>query len=177
MKNTMERKGKLENLGRSFDLKFWQKRPPQARFDATRSLVNARIAPREKVFANSDFTESVENFQRQQVKYLITGDYTIVQHAEPRYTKDLDMWVNTDRQNTEAVYQSLQAFGAPLASMLVDDFAEEGYFYQLGAPPIRVNILMGMPDPDFGDAWLRRMRVNNKTQEVLRHEQRNRWRQ
>jgi hypothetical protein len=35
----VERKGKLEELDRSFDLAFWQSQPPQARFEAAWELV------------------------------------------------------------------------------------------------------------------------------------------
>ena len=38
-KNFIERKGKLRDLDRSFDLKFWQAQPAKARFEATWELV------------------------------------------------------------------------------------------------------------------------------------------
>jgi hypothetical protein len=62
-----------------------------------------------------------------------------------RYTKDLDMWISTDTANAEAVYKSLPEFGAPLAGLTTIDFAEEGCFFQMGIPPIRVDIIMGIP--------------------------------
>lgn len=40
--------------------------------------------------------------------------------------------------------------------MTEDDFAEEGYFYQMGIPPVRVDILMGVPGLNFAEAWSRR---------------------
>ena len=48
------------------------------------------------------------------------------------------------RVNAAAVYKSLREFGAPLAGLTEADFAEEGYFYQMGIPPVRVDILMGI---------------------------------
>jgi len=35
----MERRGKLQDMDRSFDLKFWQAQPPQARFDAVWEMI------------------------------------------------------------------------------------------------------------------------------------------
>jgi hypothetical protein len=35
----IERRGRIEDLDRSFDLEFWQAQPAQARFDATWELV------------------------------------------------------------------------------------------------------------------------------------------
>jgi hypothetical protein len=37
--NFMERRGKLQDIDRSFDLKFWQAQPPKARFDAVWEMI------------------------------------------------------------------------------------------------------------------------------------------
>jgi hypothetical protein len=112
------------------------------------------------MFVNSDFTDLLRLFNDNHVKYLVIGGYAVIQHAEPRYTKDLDLWVSTDQRNAVAVYQSLQEFGAPLAGLTEADFAEEGYFYQMGVPPMRVDILMGIPGVTFEEAWRNRMEVD-----------------
>ncbi len=44
--------------------------------------------------------------------------------------------------------------------MTEQDFAEEGYFYQMGVPPVRVDILMGIPGVEFEKAWENRVEVN-----------------
>jgi len=111
------------------------------------------------MFVNSDFTELLNLFNRNSVKYLIVGGYAVIQYAEPRYTKNLDIWINADTANAAAVYKSLREFGAPLSGLTKADFAEEGYFYQMGVPPIRVDILMGIPGIDFVQAWQNRVEV------------------
>jgi hypothetical protein len=83
-----------------------------------------------------------------------------VQYAEPRFTKDLDLWISTDAANAGAVYQALLEFGAPLEGMTEKDFAEEGYFFQIGVPPVRIDILMGIPGMGFDEAWERRNEVD-----------------
>jgi hypothetical protein len=40
------------------------------------------------------------------------------------------------------------------------DFAEEGYFFQMGVPPVRVDILMGIPGAQFEECWNRRAEVD-----------------
>jgi len=112
------------------------------------------------MFVNSDFTELLNLFNSNNVKYLIIGGYAVVQYAEPRYTKDLDIWVSADTTNAAAVYKSLREFGAPLTGLTEADFAEEGYFYQMGVPPIRVDILMGIPGIAFMQAWEKRVEVD-----------------
>ena len=83
----------------------------------------------------------------------------MIQYAEPRYTKDLDLWISTDPENASVVYLSLKRFGAPLNGLTEKDFAEDGFFYQMGVPPVRVDILMGIPGIQFREAWERRETV------------------
>ncbi len=112
------------------------------------------------MFVNSDFTDLLNLFNASNVKYLVIGGYALIQYAEPRYTKDLDLWVSTDPANAAVVFQALRDFGAPLEGMTKDDFAEDGYFYQMGIPPVRVDILMGIPGIKFKDAWENRIEVH-----------------
>ncbi|MFZ4656464.1 MAG: DUF6036 family nucleotidyltransferase [Caldilineaceae bacterium] len=112
------------------------------------------------MFVNSDFTDLLKIFNDNHVRYLVIGGYAVVQYAEPRYTKDLDLWISTDHTNAAAIYKALQEFGAPLANLTVDDFSEEGYFYQMGVPPVRVDILMGIPGGNFEESWQKRIEVD-----------------
>ena len=104
------------------------------------------------MFVNSDFSDLLQLFNDNKVKYLVIGGYAFIHYAEPRYTKDLDLWISTDTRNASAVFRSLKDFGAPLIDMTEDDFAEVGYFYQMGVPPIRVDILMGISGVEFENA-------------------------
>lgn len=112
------------------------------------------------MFVNSDFSDLLRLFRDKSVRYLIIGGYAFIQYAEPRYTKDLDLWISTDSANAEAVYTTLLEFGAPLEGLTKDDFAEDGFFYQMGVPPVRVDILMGIPGLGFEEAWSRRVEVD-----------------
>jgi hypothetical protein len=91
---------------------------------------------------------------------MVIGGYAVVQCAEPRFTKDLDLVISTDAVNAEAVYRALLEFGAPLAGLTPNDFSEDGFFFQMGIPPIRVDILMGIPGVQFEECWGRRRKVD-----------------
>ncbi len=112
------------------------------------------------MFVNSDFSDLLNLFNANHVKYLVIGGYAVVQYAEPRYTKDLDIWIGVDKENAAAVYKSLKEFGAPLAELTEADFSEEGYFYQMGRPPMRIDILMGIPGIEFEQAWQNKFEVD-----------------
>jgi hypothetical protein len=70
------------------------------------------------------------------------------------------LWISTDTTNASAVYVALKTFGAPLSGLTEDDFTEEGYFYQMGMPPVRIVILMGIPELEFESAWNNRVEVD-----------------
>jgi hypothetical protein len=74
-------------------------------------------------------------------------------YTEPRYTKDLDLWIETSPENAQKVFGALAVVGAPLTSLSPDDFAHEDFFYQIGVPPVRVDILMSVTGLTFSDAW------------------------
>lgn len=111
------------------------------------------------MFVNSDFSELLKIFNDNNVQYMVIGGYALIQYAEPRYTKDLDLWIGTGPENAAAVYHSLKLFGAPLNGLTQNDFAEDGFFYQMGVPPVRVDLLMGIPGLAFSEAWERRETV------------------
>lgn len=112
------------------------------------------------MFVNSDFTDLLKLFNVNRVRYLVVGGYALIQYAEPRFTKDLDLLISTDAANAKAVYKALHLFGAPLADLTESDFAQEGYYYQMGVPPVRVDILMGIPGVVFEEAWPRRVDID-----------------
>ena len=115
---------------------------------------------RATMFVNSDFSDLLNLFNVHNVRYMVIGGYAVVQYVEPRYTKDLDLWIGVDKENAAAVYKALKDFGAPLVGLTEADFSEEGYFYQMGRPPMRVDILMGIPGMEFEAAWQRREEVD-----------------
>lgn len=109
---------------------------------------------------NSDFKELLKIFAEKEVKYLIIGGYAVAKHAEPRYTKDLDIWINNSEENARRVFIALKEFGAPLANMTVEDFTIPTLVFQVGIEPSRIDILMGLNELSFDKCWERRAVAN-----------------
>ena len=61
----MERRGKIEDLDRSFDLEFWQQQTPTARFNATWELILHAWCVKGNDVRQLRLQRSVETFQRQ----------------------------------------------------------------------------------------------------------------
>lgn len=108
---------------------------------------------------SSDFSELLKTFDGYGVRHLIVGGHAMMYYTEPRYTKDLDIWIDAEPGNAVKVFRALAEFGAPLTGMTADDFAQDGIFYQLGRPPLRVDILTSIDGVRFADAWTRREQV------------------
>ncbi|MGB2865095.1 MAG: DUF6036 family nucleotidyltransferase [Sedimentisphaerales bacterium] len=97
--------------------------------------------------------------EKYKVRYLVVGGYAVMKYTEPRFTKDLDIWISTDKKNSKAVYTALKEFGAPLKDLAPADFTQEGYFYQMGNPPFRLDVMMSIPGMTFENAWKNREKV------------------
>lgn len=111
------------------------------------------------MLTSQDFRELLKIFEKHKVRYLIVGGYAVMKYSEPRFTKDLDIFIAPDQDNAEAVYSALKEFGAPLENLISDDFTHKGYFYQMGRAPLRIDIMMSVPGIEFDDAWKNRETV------------------
>jgi len=106
---------------------------------------------------NSDFKDLLRIFNEHKVRYFVVGGYAVIKYTEPRYTKDLDVWVDASMKNARAVFAALREFGAPLTNITTADFGKEGSIYQIGRPPARVGVLTSIEGVRFADAWPNRM--------------------
>jgi len=82
----------------------------------------------------------------------VVGAHAVIYYAEPRYTKDLDIWINPKKENALKVIKALEAFGAPLTNVTVEDFTDVDKIFQIGIAPNRIDILMGIAGVNFADA-------------------------
>ena len=112
--------------------------------------------------ANSDYKDILQIFARNHVEYLIVGGYAFGKYAEPRYTKDMDLWVNPTKKNARLVWGSLVEFGAPLRASGVTEntFCDPESIYQIGVAPVRIDIIMSLEGVTFEKAWSRRVESN-----------------
>lgn len=104
---------------------------------------------------NPDYKELLQRLNDSEVRYLIVGGYAVMKYAEPRFTKDLDIWVENSPQNSRRVFLALKEFGAPLEhdSITPETFTRPDLTYQLGIAPVRVDILTQITGVEFNSAW------------------------
>lgn len=109
------------------------------------------------MMVNSDFSDLLSAFNAAGVDYLVVGAHALAAHGIVRATKDLDVWVGPSPANAERVIEALRAFGAPLRGISAEDFATSGTVYQMGIPPIRIDVLTEIDGVSFDSAWPRRV--------------------
>jgi hypothetical protein len=111
-----------------------------------------------------DFRELLWFLARHRARYLIIGGHAVMLYTEPRYTKDLDIWVDPGVANAQRVYRALGEYGAPLEGLTPEDFTHDGF--QIGVEPVRVDILTTLSGLRFDSAWKRRNTVTVEKRRV-----------
>lgn len=109
---------------------------------------------------NPDFKELLAEFNAQDVEYLVVGAHALAAHGHVRATKDLDVWVRSTPDNAAKVFQALASFGAPLQELSVKDLTQPGLVFQIGVPPVRIDIITEIAGVKFEDAWQDRLEVS-----------------
>lgn len=107
---------------------------------------------------DQDLKELLLALNAHAVEYLVVGGYAVGAHSEPRATKDLDIFIRADKENSVAVYRALAAFGAPLQGLTPDAFKDDPTaVFQIGVPPSRIDILQSIDGVTFDEAWKSRI--------------------
>lgn len=108
---------------------------------------------------NSDFKDLLAVFRKHEVKHLIVGGYAVMYYTEPRFTKDIDIFIEPSTENSKRVFAALKEFGAPLSGLTEKDFTDPENFYMMGVPPTRFDVLMKIDGVDFSQCWANRVAV------------------
>ena len=106
-----------------------------------------------------DFRDFIGSLNDSGVHYLVVGGYAVALHGHPRYTKDIDVWIERSEANAARIVQALEAFGFGSLGLSVEDFLVEDQIIQLGYPPNRIDILTTLPGVEFDVCYASRVEV------------------
>ena len=98
---------------------------------------------------NPDFKEFIEFLNKYKVRYLVIGGYAVALHGHPRYTKDLDIWIEMETNNAKRVMKALAEFGFGSVGLAPEDFLTPDQVIQLGYPPNRIDLVTTPDGVDF----------------------------
>lgn len=108
---------------------------------------------------SQDFKEFVELLINHKVDYLIVGGYAVGFHGHPRYTGDLDIWLNPTADNADRILSCVNEFGFASFGLKRDDFTKEGNIIQLGYPPLRIDLLTQIDGVTFSECYQNKIQV------------------
>ena len=100
-----------------------------------------------------DWREFIACLTRQQVRFIVVGAHALAALGRPRYTGDLDVFVEPTSENAERLDSALRDFGFAGAAEVAGQLAEPGKMMTLGKEPVRIDITTEMSDLTFGEAW------------------------
>lgn len=109
---------------------------------------------------NPDFKEFIELLNAHEVRYLVVGGYAVALHGYPRYTKDIDIWIENSPENAARLMRALEQFGFGAVGLSETDFIEPDQIIQLGYPPRRIDLLTTLPGVNFDDCYETRVVVD-----------------
>jgi predicted nucleotidyltransferase len=141
--------GRLNHMKRAWQL--WR------RFAA--NSLPGNPSKRVQTMFNQDFKEFIESLNDNQVRYLVVGGYAVAFHGHPRYTKDLDIWIDRSPDNIKSLIMALAQFGFASLGLKEEDFMEPDQVVQLGYPPNRIDIITTVSGVDFPSCYPRRKEV------------------
>ncbi len=100
-----------------------------------------------------DFEELFACLRHRNVKALVVGGYAVAFHGQPRFTKDIDVFVEPSPENAERLLAALTDFGFGGVGLTAADFSTPGKIVQLGVAPNRVDLLTTIDGVTFDEAW------------------------
>lgn len=105
--------------------------------------------------AITDFEDLLGLLEKHRVRYLIMGGLAFIYHAKPRFTKDIDIWLDATGENLTRANAALTDFGSPYLLSLPPNRDE---ILQLGLPPNRIDLIVTVEGMRFSTAWKKRER-------------------
>ena len=155
-------KGRLDE--QPSDFAYWQTQSYEIRL-ATLEQIRQEYhawkdgAEMQQIELNQDFKDFIQALNENNVRYLVIGAYALAFHGHPRYTKDIDIWLWMDDKNATNALKAIAQFGFASLGLSADDFLEPDTFIQLGFPPNRIDLIIGLKGMNFERCYTSKIEV------------------
>jgi hypothetical protein len=73
---------------------------------------------------NTDFRDFLSALNKDNVRYLLVGGYSVILHGYARTTGDMDIWVERTKENYQCIKKAFNRFGMPVFDMTEENFLE-----------------------------------------------------
>ena len=102
---------------------------------------------------HDDFKEFIELLNANCVEYLLVGGYAVSYYSQPKFTQDIDFWINPSGENAKKMIKVLAEFGFASLNITEDDLTNPDMVIQLGRPPMRIDIITAISGLEFNEAY------------------------
>ncbi len=116
---------------------------------------------------NKDFKEFLGLLEKHEVRYMVIGGWAVAFHGHPRYTGDIDIWVNNDSETARKLVAVLEEFGFASTKLNKKDFLKNGAIIQLGYEPLRIDLIVESNLFEQAFPKHKKIRVNGFTIKVV----------
>lgn len=108
---------------------------------------------------SEDFEDFLKLLNQYNVDYLVVGGYAMAFHGKPRYTGDLDIWIDISTENASKMVMVINDFGFASVGFGVEDFSRPNLINQIGYPPLRIDILTSIDGVLFKEAFSKKLEI------------------
>ncbi|WP_199688470.1 hypothetical protein [Pontibacter oryzae] len=134
------------------DLSYWLKQPAAFRLAAAEQL-RAQYSLLVQMKLTTNFQDFVKKLNASDVEYIIAGGFAVAVYGYPRYTGDIDIWINPTEENARKVMPVLREIGYDEQQVNLEDLTTLDIVVQLGYPPNRIDLATGLAGVDFETCW------------------------
>jgi hypothetical protein len=106
---------------------------------------------------SKDLREFVQLLVAHRVEFVIVGAYARALYGRPRYTKDIDVFVRSSKENAEKLAALIHAFGFSSLCLTASDFYDPDLVVHLGHEPNRIDISTKISGVSFDQVWANRV--------------------
>ncbi|MFA5010614.1 MAG: nucleotidyltransferase [Ignavibacteria bacterium] len=124
-----------------------------------------------KIEFSKDFLDFFVLLNENKVEYMLIGGYAVSFYGYPRFTGDIDIWINNTKRNAEKVLKSMSEFGIPVKKIKIEDLTSNepmnGLYF--GKEPFRIDIITALEELSFKESYksLKKIKVNKVTIKVI----------
>jgi hypothetical protein len=140
------------------DLAYWLAQSAVARLAAVEHLRH-QYSILVKMELKHDFRNFIQLLNTYQIEYMVAGGFAVALYGYPRYTGDIDIWINPTPQNATILMQALLEFGYTGEQVTIEDLTTPDVVTQLGYPPNRIDIATGLAGVKFAECWKNKVSI------------------
>jgi hypothetical protein len=106
---------------------------------------------------NSDFRDFIMALNKNVVKYILVGGYSVILHGYSRTTGDMDIWVERSDENYSKIVKAFEDFGMPVFDMTKENFLDHPIWdvFTFGIPPVAIDVMIKIDGFNFEEVFER----------------------